>query len=97
VAGPVISFIQVGDKKYKMEITELFDLIKSKLTEHGYVTESEGLSEMLASASTGGEALMSTGKYLYDLRSNNYEAFIAVKALIEQYLNYCRLNGFIIQ
>jgi hypothetical protein len=79
-----------------MNITELYNTIIERLNKSGYETITADLEKLLAAAATGGEGLSSTGRYLFDLQTENYNAYNLIKDLIVEYLKYCRRSGIII-
>jgi len=79
-----------------MDITALYNTIIERLNRSGYETVTADLEELLAASATGGEGLSSTGRYLFDLQTKNYNAYNIIKDLIVEYLKYCRRSGVII-
>lgn len=80
-----------------MDINIIYNEILSKLTEHGHPEKVTDLQNLLASASTGSEALGTTGKYLKDLKGINTPVYNSIHTLVEEYLDYCAKNGIIIE
>jgi hypothetical protein len=80
-----------------MDITELYNTIIERLNKAGNKGMAEDLDNLLAAAATGGEGLSSTGKYLYDLKTDAPSVYKSIEELIVEYLKYCRKNGIIIE
>lgn len=80
-----------------MDITELYNTIIERLNKSGYTDVVNNLESLLAAAATGSEALSSTGKYLFDLKKNEFMAYKSIKELIVEYIKYCKKNGIIIE
>ncbi|HQH17913.1 MAG TPA: hypothetical protein PKZ43_00025 [Bacteroidales bacterium] len=55
------------------------------------------IKECIACGSSGGEISMMIGKYLNDLKINNFQAYSILKEDIEMYLLECKKHGLLIQ
>jgi hypothetical protein len=79
-----------------MDITQLYNTIAEKLNQSGHQDVSINLKNILAAAATGGEALSSTNKYLSGLKWSNKQAYRVIEDLVDEYTNYCKQNGILI-
>lgn len=80
-----------------MDINELYNTIIDRLKEAGQTDKVKELDGLLSAASTGSEALGLTGKYLSDLKRNEFSVYEPIKHLISDYISYCKRNGVIIE
>ncbi len=80
-----------------MDINIVYNKIVEKLKTSNNAEVFTGLESSLAGAATGSEALTASASYLLSLKYKNPEAYIMIKDLIKDYLEYCKDNGLIIK
>lgn len=81
------------DKILGMDINLLYNAIIQTLNESGHKDVVLELEKSSAAASTGSEALMASGFYLANLKTNNREVYFEIQEYIKEYLKYCEKNG----
>mgnify|MGYP001427366428 CR=1 FL=1 len=80
-----------------MDINEVYIRMIEKLKAHNWQDIVTIIENLNAGATTGSEALMTTGHYLMGLKYTNPSTYELIKGEISDYLKYCKNNGITIK
>jgi hypothetical protein len=78
------------------DINLVYNEIVEKLKASNNYSVVGDLEHMISSAATGGEALSSSAFYLKHLIEKDPGAYQLIREQVNQYLDYCKKNGLII-
>jgi hypothetical protein len=80
-----------------MDINQIYDRIVNELKALNSLNIIVELEDSISGAASGSEALMSSASYLKSLKESNPEIYGSLKSLINEYLDYCKVNGLLIR
>ena len=80
-----------------MNIDLIFNEIKAKLFKRGYFEVVRDLEDLIAAGSTSSEILLSSGKYLVELKKIKPATYEMIEDEITRYVQYCREVGLDIE